>query len=90
MNQQHDEKQRSDADHECEDRAPPLPPGRTPREADDPRDCVKRLRFFWIDPEVGDGAIGPITRRVARIYFEAVRGTNAKYKDWLTPIYPAR
>jgi branched-chain amino acid aminotransferase len=38
---------------------------------------------------VGDGAIGPIARRISRIYFEAVRGKNAKYKDWLTPIYPS-
>jgi branched-chain amino acid aminotransferase len=39
---------------------------------------------------VGDGKIGPIARRVSRIYFEAVRGQNAKYKDWLTPIYPEK
>jgi branched-chain amino acid aminotransferase len=39
---------------------------------------------------VGDGQIGPLVRRISRIYFEAVRGKNAKYKDWLTPIYPAR
>lgn len=39
---------------------------------------------------LGDGQVGPIARRVSRIYFEAVRGKNAKYKDWLTPIYPAR
>jgi branched-chain amino acid aminotransferase len=39
---------------------------------------------------VGDGQIGPIARRISRIYFEAVRGKNAKYRDWLTPIYPER
>jgi branched-chain amino acid aminotransferase len=38
---------------------------------------------------VGDGTVGPIARRISRIYFEAVRGKNAKYKDWLTPIYPS-
>jgi branched-chain amino acid aminotransferase len=38
---------------------------------------------------VGDGQVGPIVRRISRIYFEAVRGKNAKYKDWLTPIYPS-
>jgi branched-chain amino acid aminotransferase len=39
---------------------------------------------------LGDGQVGPIARRISRIYFDAVRGKNAKYKDWLTPIYPAR
>jgi len=39
---------------------------------------------------VGDGQVGPIARRISRIYFEAVRGKNPKYKDWLTPIYPER
>jgi branched-chain amino acid aminotransferase len=39
---------------------------------------------------IGDGQVGPIVRRISRIYFEAVRGKNAKYKDWLTPIYPSR
>lgn len=38
---------------------------------------------------VGSGEVGPIARRISRIYFEAVRGKNAKYKDWLTPIYPS-
>ena len=37
---------------------------------------------------VGDGQVGPIARRVSRIYFESVRGKNSKYRDWLTPIYP--
>jgi branched-chain amino acid aminotransferase len=39
---------------------------------------------------VGDGQVGPIARRISRIYFEAVRGKNAKYRDWLTPIYPEK
>lgn len=39
---------------------------------------------------VGNGEVGPIARRVARIYFEAARGTNAKYRDWTTPVYPTR
>ena len=38
---------------------------------------------------VGSGEVGPIARRISRIYFEAVRGKNAKYKDWLTPVYPS-
>ena len=39
---------------------------------------------------VGDGQVGPIARRVARVYFDAVKGNNPKYRDWLTPIYPTR
>ena len=39
---------------------------------------------------VGTGEVGPIARRVSRIYFESVRGKNAKYRDWLTPIYPEK
>ena len=38
---------------------------------------------------IGDGQVGPIARRIARIYFEAVRGKSAKYRDWVTPIYPS-
>ncbi|HZP96216.1 MAG TPA: branched-chain amino acid transaminase [Candidatus Limnocylindria bacterium] len=37
---------------------------------------------------VGTGEVGPIVTRMSRIYFDAVRGKNAKYRDWLTPIYP--
>lgn len=36
---------------------------------------------------VGNGEVGPVARRLSRIYFEAVRGKTPKYKDWLTPIY---
>jgi branched-chain amino acid aminotransferase len=35
---------------------------------------------------VGDGAIGPITRRLSETYFAAVRGNLPQYRDWLTPI----
>ncbi len=38
---------------------------------------------------VGDGEVGPIARRIAHVYFDAVKGRNAKYRDWLTPIYPS-
>jgi len=37
--------------------------------------------------EVGTGEIGPITKRVGKTYFDAVRGKDARYKGWLTPIY---
>jgi branched-chain amino acid aminotransferase len=37
--------------------------------------------------DVGTGEVGEITKRISRIYFDAVRGKNARYKEWLTPIY---
>lgn len=36
---------------------------------------------------LGDGTIGPVTRRIRTLYHEAVRGAVPKYKHWLTPIY---
>jgi branched-chain amino acid aminotransferase len=39
--------------------------------------------------KVGDGMAGPITQRLSTIYFDAVRGKNDRYKDWLTPVYPS-
>ncbi len=36
---------------------------------------------------VGNGEVGPITRRLATLYFDVVRGRMPKYSDWLTPIY---
>jgi branched-chain amino acid aminotransferase len=37
--------------------------------------------------KVGDGKVGPITKKLQKIYFGAVRGDNPKYKDWVTPVY---
>ena len=37
--------------------------------------------------KIGNGEIGPITRRLSAIYFEAVRGNVDRYKDWVTPVY---
>lgn len=34
---------------------------------------------------VGDGTPGPLTKQLAAIYFDAIRGKNAKYKHWCTP-----
>ena len=31
--------------------------------------------------------MGPITRRLHNIYFDAVRGKSDAYRDWLTPVY---
>lgn len=36
---------------------------------------------------VGSGKVGPITRRLHNIYFDAVRGNSDAYRDWLTPVY---
>lgn len=36
---------------------------------------------------IGDGKPGPITRRMHRIYFDAVRGRMDAYRDWVTPVY---
>jgi branched-chain amino acid aminotransferase len=37
--------------------------------------------------DVGTGEIGPVTKRISKVYFDAVRGKDARYRDWLTPIY---
>ena len=37
--------------------------------------------------EVGTGQIGTITKRISKVYFDAVRGKDARYREWLTPIY---
>lgn len=36
---------------------------------------------------VGDGTIGPVTRRIRKLYQDVVRGQFPKYKRWLTPVY---
>ena len=36
---------------------------------------------------VGNGEVGPITRKLATLYFDAVRGRMPQHSDWLTPIY---
>jgi branched-chain amino acid aminotransferase len=36
---------------------------------------------------VGNGDVGPITRRLATLYFDVVRGKMPAYSDWLTPVY---
>jgi len=35
---------------------------------------------------IGEGTRGPITQKIQSIYFEAVRGQQARYSDWLTPV----
>ena len=36
--------------------------------------------------KVGDGVVGPITRRLQDVYFNAVRGENPKYAHWVRPV----
>jgi branched-chain amino acid aminotransferase len=36
---------------------------------------------------LGNGGVGPITRRMSELYFRLVRGNEPKYLDLLTPIY---
>lgn len=36
---------------------------------------------------IGSGKMGPITQKLQETYFNIVRGKNAKYIDWLTPVY---
>lgn len=36
--------------------------------------------------KVGSGEVGPITRKIRDIYFDAVRGKIERYKNWVIPI----
>jgi branched-chain amino acid aminotransferase len=36
---------------------------------------------------VGDGKVGQVTKKLQKIYFDAVKGNNPKYSSWLTPVY---
>ncbi len=38
---------------------------------------------------VGDGKIGELTSKLAKLYFDCVRGMNKKYIGWCTPVKPA-
>jgi branched-chain amino acid aminotransferase len=39
---------------------------------------------------VGDGKIGPITKRLGDYYERVVRGKESKYANWLTRTYAGR
>jgi len=39
---------------------------------------------------VGNGTIGPITRRLQQLYVDATRGRREIYHNWLTPVYQAK
>jgi branched-chain amino acid aminotransferase len=36
---------------------------------------------------IADGEVGEITAKLQKLYFEVIRGNNAKYLDWCTPVY---
>jgi len=36
---------------------------------------------------VGDGNVGPITRKIMDLYFDCVSGKISRYRDWLTPVW---
>lgn len=37
--------------------------------------------------KIGDGEIGKITKKLQKIYSDAIRGNNPKYLSWCTPAY---
>ncbi len=37
--------------------------------------------------KVGSGGVGPITTKLQKLYFDAIKGNNPKYMRWLTPVY---
>jgi branched-chain amino acid aminotransferase len=38
---------------------------------------------------LGDGQVGPVTRRLSRAYLDIVRGVDKRYPEWRTPVYSA-
>jgi branched-chain amino acid aminotransferase len=36
---------------------------------------------------VGDGEIGPITRKLMDLYFQTIRGDDDRHPEWRTPVY---
>lgn len=36
---------------------------------------------------VGDGKVGPTTRKLLNLYSDVIRGRNRKYMEWCTPVY---
>jgi len=37
---------------------------------------------------LGNGGVGPITRKIMDLYYKLVHGDEPKYRHWLTPVYP--
>jgi len=38
---------------------------------------------------VGDGGVGPMTRRLLSAYMDVVRGVDKRHPEWRTPVYSA-
>ena len=38
--------------------------------------------------KIGDGEMGPVTKKLQDLYFAAVKGDNATYAGWCTPVVP--
>ncbi len=39
---------------------------------------------------VGDGAIGPISKRIGELYVAVARGDDQRHAEWRTPVYPGK
>lgn len=39
-------------------------------------------------PVGGTGQIGPLTRKLMKLYFDLIQGRNPKYMEWCLPAYP--
>ena len=67
--------------------------GRANGEVADPLD---RYNVVWDSPSkdhngsipIGNGDIGPITKRVRELYLGLINGNNPKYAHWCTPVTP--
>lgn len=52
--------------------------------------CGTGVQVSWISDLdmriIGDGKIGPITKKIQTLFFNIVRGKEKKYADWLTKV----
>ncbi len=37
--------------------------------------------------KIGDGEIGPVTKKLQKIYADVIRGNDSRYSGWCTPVY---
>jgi len=37
--------------------------------------------------KIGNGEIGPITRKLQQLYFDVIQGNNPRYMEWCTPVF---
>jgi branched-chain amino acid aminotransferase len=37
--------------------------------------------------QIGEGRIGPVTKRIQKAYLDAVNWKNEDHPEWLTPVY---